>query len=74
MFGVARAAQQGMGIALIPLPISQTWFEEEWLFNFTNLPLKTKDKYYLVHHEPSESNASLELFIKWLLDTYKHLK
>ncbi|KTF18279.1 LysR family transcriptional regulator [Pseudoalteromonas sp. H105] len=74
MFGVARAAQQGMGIALIPLPISQTWFDEQWLFSFTDLPLKTKDKYYLVQHEPSESNASLELFIKWILDTYKHLK
>ncbi|MEH6393701.1 LysR family transcriptional regulator [Pseudoalteromonas sp.] len=74
MFGVARAAQQGMGIALIPLPISQTWFDESWLFNFTEEPLVTKDKYYLVQHEPSETNASLELFIKWLLDTFKHLK
>lgn len=74
MFGVARAAQQGMGIALIPLPISQTWFDEQWLFNFTDMPLKTKDKYYLVQHEPAETNAQLELFIKWMLDTFKHLK
>ena len=74
MFGVARAAQQGMGIALIPLPISQTWFDEQWLFNFTDMPLKTKDKYYLVQHDPSETNAQLELFIKWMIDTFKHLK
>ncbi|WP_404340168.1 LysR family transcriptional regulator [Pseudoalteromonas mariniglutinosa] len=74
MFGVARAAQQGMGIALIPLPISQTWFDENWLCKLTNTPLKTKDKYYLVQHHPNEANASLELFIKWMIDTFKYLK
>ena len=31
MFGVARAAQQGMGIALIPLPMSKAWFEDNSL-------------------------------------------
>ncbi|MGO2011234.1 MAG: LysR family transcriptional regulator [Pseudoalteromonas sp.] len=74
MFGVTRAAQQGMGIALIPLPISQTWLDEEWLHKLTDIPYKTKDKYYLVQHESNQSNPSLDLFTKWMVDTFQYLK
>lgn len=74
MFGVTRAAQQGMGIALIPLPISQTWLDEQWLYKLTDIPFKTKDKYYLVQHESNQSNPSLDLFTKWMIDTFRYLK
>lgn len=74
MFGVTRAAQQGMGIALIPLPISQTWFDEQWLYKLTDIPYITKDKYYLVQHESNQANPSLDLFTKWMVDTFRYLK
>ncbi len=72
MFGVARAAQQGMGIALIPLPISQSWLDELWLYKLFERPLTTKDKYYLVQHEPSNVNHPLDLFAKWVIATFKN--
>jgi LysR family transcriptional regulator, glycine cleavage system transcriptional activator len=70
MFGVARAAQQGMGIALIPLPISQSWFDETWLYKLFEQPLTTKDKYYLVQHQSSAINPALDLLAKWLVSTF----
>lgn len=70
IFGVARAAQQGMGIALIPLPISQSWLDEQWLYKLFEQPLTTKDKYYLVQHELSSANHSLDVFAKWVVDTF----
>lgn len=74
MFGVARAAQQGMGIALIPLPISQSWLDEQWLCKLFEQPLTTKDKYYLVQHESSTPNHPLDLFAKWVVNTFRKIQ
>ncbi|MEL0657222.1 LysR substrate-binding domain-containing protein [Pseudoalteromonas issachenkonii] len=74
MFGVARAAQQGMGIALIPLPISQSWLDEQWLYKLFEQPLTTKDKYYLVQHESSTPNPPLDLFAKWVVNTFRKIQ
>jgi len=74
MFGVARAAQQGMGIALIPLPISQSWLDEQWLYKLFEQPLTTKDKYYLVQHESSTPNHPLDLFAKWVVTTFRKIQ
>ena len=71
MFGVARAAQQGMGIALIPLPISKSWLDEQWLYKLFEQPLTTKDKYYLVQHDSNVANHPLDLFAKWVVDTFR---
>ena len=66
MFGVARAAQQGMGIALIPLPISQVWFNEKLLVKLYDKELITNDRYYLVQHESIDSSLELTTFAKWV--------
>ncbi|MCO4799069.1 MAG: LysR family transcriptional regulator, partial [Colwelliaceae bacterium] len=66
MFGVARAAQQGMGIALIPLPMSKTWFSEQLLVKLFDHELITNDKYYLIRHENIEDGNELDTFAKWV--------
>ncbi len=66
MFGVARAAQQGLGIALIPLPISQAWFNEKLLFRLFDQDLITNDHYYLVQHEKIGNRKELNLFASWV--------
>lgn len=71
MFSVARAAQKGMGIALVPLPISQTWFNEKLLFRLFENELKSKDRYYLIQHEHAEPNSELSLFANWIKDTFQ---
>ena len=67
MFSVARAAQKGLGVALIPLPISQSWFDEGVLLPLFESPLVTKDKYYLVQHDWHASRPELDVFVQWLL-------
>jgi len=74
MFGVARAAQQGIGISLIPLPISQSWLDEQWLYKLFERPLTTKDKYYLVQHETNTPNPALDLFAKWVISTFRKIQ
>jgi len=73
MFGVARAAQQGMGIALVPLPISRAWFSEQLLVKLFENELKTKDKYYLVEHSRSDNEADTSKFAQWVVKTFQNL-
>jgi LysR family glycine cleavage system transcriptional activator len=70
MFGVVRAAQQGMGIALVPLPATKVWFEEQLLVKLFDQELNTNDRYYLVQHENMENNSELNLFAQWLKTTF----
>ena len=74
MFGVARAAQQGMGIALVPLPISRVWFSEQFLVKLFDFELKTKDRYYLVEHDISANEKETQLFAQWVIETFKDLR
>ncbi|ASP49997.1 LysR family transcriptional regulator [Cognaticolwellia beringensis] len=70
MFGVARAAQQGMGIALVPLPMSKAWFSEQLLVKLFDEELNTNDKYYLIQHENMDNHTELTLFAKWVKQTF----
>ena len=70
MFGVARAAQQGMGIALVPLPMSKAWFSEKLLVKLFDEELNTNDKYYLIQHENMDNRAELTVFAKWVKETF----
>jgi len=70
MFGVARAAQQGMGIALIPLPMSEAWFNEGLLVKLFEDELVTNDRYYLVQHENLEAKPELAIFADWVKTTF----
>lgn len=71
MFGVARAAQQGMGIALVPLPMSKSWFSEKLLVKLFEQELFTRDRYFLIQHEVIENNTALETFAKWVKDNFQ---
>lgn len=70
MFGVARAAQQGMGIALVPLPISRTWFSEQLLVKLFEDELVTRDRYYLIQHENIENAPELTTFAHWVKESF----
>lgn len=70
MFGVTRAAQQGMGIALVPLPISKTWFSEQTLVKLFDQELMTNDRYYLIKHEDLDNRPELTLFSNWVQETF----
>ncbi|MBA6327051.1 LysR family transcriptional regulator [Colwellia sp. MB02u-6] len=70
MYAVVRAAQQGMGIALVPLPMSKAWFSEQLLVKLFDEELNTNDKYYLIQHENMDNNTKLKLFAQWVKETF----
>lgn len=70
MYGVVKAAQQGMGIALVPLPLSKAWFSEKLLAKLFDEELNTNDRYYLIQHENMEKKIELTLFANWVKVTF----
>ncbi len=70
MYGVVKAAQQGMGIALVPLPLSKAWFSEKLLAKLFDKELNTNDRYYLIQHENMEKKIELTLFANWVKETF----
>ena len=70
MFAVAQAAQQGMGIALVPLPMSKTWFSEQLLIKLFDEELNTNDRYYLIQHDSTENKKELSLFTDWIKENF----
>jgi DNA-binding transcriptional LysR family regulator len=70
MFSVARAAEQGLGVALIPLPISQAWFDNNTLISLFPHPLYSHDRYYLVRHTNEQHRPEVQLLIEWILKSF----
>lgn len=66
MHAVAKAAQKGMGIALVSLPISRAWFSEQLLVKLFDNELITHDRYYLLQHENIDASPELSLFADWV--------
>lgn len=70
MFAVARAAQRSVGVALVPLPLSESWFGSGALMMANSAPLTTSDCYYLVYRDGDLRNADVRTFRDWVIATF----
>lgn len=69
MFALSRAAEQSVGIALMPLPVSQDWFDSGALVALHESHLETADYYWLVLNGNSNKRIALT-FWHWLVQTF----
>lgn len=74
MFSVARAAEQGLGVALVPLPISQAWFDNKSLVQLFPQALNSHDRYYLLHHGKDKPKKEVQLLIDWVVERFQFNK
>lgn len=70
MFAVARAAEQGLGVALVPVPLSNRWFESGSLLKASRRELQTPDRYYFVHRTGDASNRDVCALRAWVIETF----
>lgn len=70
MIAVARAAERGLGAALIPRQLSETWFESESLVQLFDHELQTRDAYYLVCRKDDCNNKEIQVFRDWVLQNF----
>ncbi len=70
MIAVARAAERGLGVALIPVQLSESWFASGSLVKLHPHELCTDDAYYFVCRKDDADNAAVVQFREWVLQKF----
>lgn len=70
MIAVARAAERGLGAALIPKHLSEAWFRSDSLVQLFEHELVTEDTYYLVYRQEDRNKEDIQLFRAWVLKNF----
>lgn len=72
MFALARAAEQSVGIALVPMPVSKAWFDSRALVPLHDVDLITEDFYWMSLSDKSRNLEAADRFWNWILSNLKH--
>ncbi len=70
MFAVARAAERGLGVALVPIPLSTGWFSGGTLVRPCIGELETTDRYYFVYRLDAAQNSDVCALRDWVIATF----
>lgn len=70
MIAVVRAAQRGIGAALVPVPVGDLWFEEGSVVRLFKEELVADVSYYLVCSDDRVADASVIKFREWILQNF----
>jgi LysR family glycine cleavage system transcriptional activator len=70
MIAVVRAAQRGIGAALVPVPIGELWFTEGSVVRLFKDEYVADVSYYLVCSEDRVEDKSVSLLRQWILQNF----
>jgi len=73
MIAVARAAERGLGAALVPLQLSDGWFASGSLVKLFPTELKTNEAYYFVCRPGDQHNEYIQVLRDWVLSQFKDI-
>lgn len=71
MYSVVRAAEQGLGIALVPEIAARSWFTSGSLVRFSARELETGERYYLVHRREGAGRPEIVAFHDWAIAAFR---
>src|ERR1700733_8450093 len=71
MFSVVRAAERGVGIALVPEILCEAWFRSGALVRLFSLQLATDDCYYVVSRFQDANKPEVMAIIEWTLEQFR---
>lgn len=70
MIAIARAAERGLGAALVPVQLSDAWFESGSLVPLSEHELLTRDAYYFVCRSEDADNETIRRLRSWVLQNF----
>ncbi len=71
MFSVVRAAERGVGIALVPEILCEAWFRSGALVRLFSLQLETDDCYFVVSRLPDAHKPEVIAITEWTLAQFR---
>jgi LysR family glycine cleavage system transcriptional activator len=73
MFAVVRAAERGIGVALVPTALCGAWFDTGALVRIFSIELATSDTYYLVSRPKDAQKPEVTAVTDWALEEFRSL-
>jgi LysR family glycine cleavage system transcriptional activator len=73
MFAVVRAAERGVGVALVPTALCGAWFDTGALVRIFSIELATPDTYYLVSRAKDADKEEVTAVTEWALEEFRAL-
>ncbi len=73
MFAVVRAAERGIGVALVPTALCGAWFDTGALVRIFSIELATPDTYYLVSRHKDAEKPEVNALTGWALEEFRSL-
>lgn len=70
MIAVARAAQKGLGAALVPAALTRSWIDSGSLVPLFEKELESDDAYYLISREDKSDDPDVRLLRDWVLQNF----
>lgn len=70
MIAVVRAAEQGIGAALVPVPIANLWFQQGSIVPLFDHELVADQSYFLVSRSDRKTGRAVETLRTWILDRF----
>jgi len=70
MYGLARATQRGAGVGLIPVPVSQQWFDSGQLMPLFDRRLIGTECYWLTSAEDLNGRPARLTLWNWDIDSF----
>lgn len=70
MIAIARAAERGLGAALVPVQLSDSWFKAGSIVPLFEQQLTTKDAYYFACRHDNAENKNVRLLRGWVLQNF----
>jgi LysR family transcriptional regulator, glycine cleavage system transcriptional activator len=70
MSAVVRAAERGVGVALVPSVLCDSWFRSGALVKIFSVELKTADTYFLVSRPKDADKAEVRALTHWALTQF----
>lgn len=70
MIAVVRAAERGIGAALVPVPLADQWFKQGSIVKLFKQELVSDVSYYLVYEEARAADQDVGLLRDWILQNF----
>ena len=73
MYAVVRAAERGVGVALVPSRLCEAWFRSGSLVRIFATELATADTYFLVSRRKDAGRPEIQALAEWALSQFRDL-
>ncbi|MEO1247290.1 MAG: LysR substrate-binding domain-containing protein [Pseudomonadota bacterium] len=70
MIAVVRAAEQGIGAALVPIPLAEQWFRQGTITRLFDNELVTGVSYYLIWQQEFAADTGADRLRSWILERF----